>query len=147
MYHFSRSTSAGAKAKYVPPAARRQATNAMAADSDTARQQSDAAEKSKEERAAVRRKVRSLLNRVAVANLPRVASELADMFNAAPKDVVATSIVDSIMQVCCNWLIVPVLTIPAPANVRPAAYRALRVEAKSDARACCGKSTERSENE
>lgn len=96
---FESNTCAGSEAKYLPPAVRRLATKA-AAKGDTARQR--AAAVGKEERAAVQRKVRSLLNRVAVSNLPRVALELAEMFNAAPRDLVAISIVDSIMQVCCN---------------------------------------------
>lgn len=90
---------AGLEAKYVPPAARKLATKAAAED-NTARPKSAAGVK--EDRAVVQRKVRSLLNRVAVANLPRVASELAEMFNAAPRHIVAACIVDSIMQVCYN---------------------------------------------
>ena len=80
-----------AKPKYVPPSVRNGKRQASAVETK---------EVSREERAAIQRKVRSLLNRVAVANLPRVASQLAEVFDSAPKPLVASCVTESIMQVC-----------------------------------------------
>lgn len=79
-----------AKPKYVPPAARNAKRQAPTVETK---------EVSQEERAAIQRKVRSLLNRVAVANLPRIASQLAEVFDSAPKPLVASCVTESIMQV------------------------------------------------
>jgi hypothetical protein len=50
--------------------------------------------------AAVRRQIRSLLNRVASANLGAVAQQLANIFAEVPRHLVIDAIVSSTMQVC-----------------------------------------------
>jgi hypothetical protein len=82
-----------ADAKYVPPAARK-AAEVTPVDATRGGNQTVSIE-----HGLVDRKVRSFLNRVAVANMPRVASELVDSFNVAPGHIVVGSIIASVMRV------------------------------------------------
>lgn len=97
--------------KYVPPARRNAApASAAAAEAELARAATAAEAAERPELAAARRRVRSLLNRVATANLGGIARQLAELFMQAPRHLVIDTIVSSVMQVCLSRL----RALPAP---------------------------------
>ena len=89
-------------AKYLPPAKRqRAAPGAVGAAPESASMKKGLLEGPAEqpELLAVRRRIRSLLNRVASANLGGIAQQLAAVFMQAPRHLVIDTIVSSVMQV------------------------------------------------
>lgn len=75
--------------KYIPPAMR----GLKVAD------QAGMQTRIRPEQAAVKRQIRSLLNRVAAANLKGIASEIAGLFGSMPRRFINKTLVQSLMKV------------------------------------------------
>ena len=85
-------------ARYVPPALReRRESSAQASSSPIGA--ADGGGEHARELAVVRRQVRSLLNRVASANLAPIAQQIAAIFSDVPRHAVINAITASTMQV------------------------------------------------
>lgn len=90
-------------AKYVPPALRERRASSAQAECSGSAGAHDSGEHARE-LAVVRRQVRSLLNRVASANLAPIAQQIAAIFSSVPRHAVIDAIAASTMQVrtrCC----------------------------------------------
>ena len=81
--------------RYVPPA-RRRALEAEAQAAAAGRKDGEAAT---DEHIAAKRRVKSLVNRVALANVQGISAELSDLMLEVPRHVVIAAIVDTILMV------------------------------------------------